>query len=37
MQCNIIVAMVVMKDAIYRALDCFDLPTHWATSVFVEC
>ncbi len=23
--------MVVMQHAIYRALDCFDLPTHWAT------
>ncbi len=23
------VAMVVKKHAIYRALDCFDLPTHW--------
>ncbi len=29
-----IVAMVVMQYAIYRALDCFDLPTHWATVVF---
>ncbi len=25
------VAMVVMQHAIYGALDCFDLPTHWAT------
>ncbi len=31
LQCNIMVAMVVMQHAIYRALDCFDLPTHWAT------
>ncbi len=27
-----VVAMVVMQHAIYRALDCFDLPTHWATN-----
>ena len=27
------VAMVVMQHAIYRALDCFDLPTHWATKI----
>ncbi len=25
------VAMAVMQHTIYRALDCFDLPTHWAT------
>ncbi len=29
------VAMVVMQHAIYRALDCFDLPTHWATSISI--
>ena len=27
-----VVAMVVMQHAIYRALNCFDLPTHWATN-----
>ncbi len=28
------VAMVGMQHAIYRALDCFDLPTYWATNHF---
>ncbi len=29
------VAMVVMQHAIYRELDCFDLPTHWAKNRYM--
>ena len=29
------VAMVVIQHAIYAALDCFDLPTHWIISYYM--
>ena len=38
MQYNIImVAMAVMQHVIYRALDCFDLPTHCMGNKNICC